>query len=462
MSIVCGGGFASCAVSNIVPSGNATAILFYKTPDITQYDCIAEYSNTTSAYFGLQVYSNTIIARVSQAFGQVAVAPTTPVNAAWGACAVTLNSSDNIPVIIESAATATSGNTGAYVSPESPQVTLFQQRNASRPCISGVKIGMYAVYYPQLSVADAQSVINSGSPLHANLVALWADNYGVTESAGDLVEWLDVISGQVISPTGSVTVDSTDMAPHGYIVSGDSIAAINGGAAVTDGQTGVPFTYSGFADPITSILLDTAGNSVPALNITDNRDGTGSFDMPSIAGITSDAGTDVVTFGTIATLFSGVQSDTPSLTVVMESGWTEVTLAGIDTSNTDYLYQLALAEGLTIANGGACYYDSSEGTVAADGQVSIVESELSIVYITAARVAYPVLITSATETATNFFDYIFKNSGNTGTMSSRLKAWTTSQGYTGSCSDRLFDALRATYPKGTLRSMMKKWEGDNL
>lgn len=172
----------------------------------------------------------------------------------------------------------------------------------------------------------------------------------------------------------------------------DSIDTINGGAPVTDGQTSVAFTYTGFAGSITSILLDTAGNSVPALNVVDNRDGTGTFDMPSIAGIISDAGTDVVNFGVISTLFAGIQSDTPSLTVAVAAGYEEVVLAGLETTDTNYLYQVMLVD-RTLANGESVYYATATGTIAADGQISMVGDSMDVIVITAGRVAKPYTLT---------------------------------------------------------------------
>lgn len=400
MSIVCGVGSLSASVSELT-TGDYTIISFFKTPDVTQYDCICEYSNAAGSYVGLQVYASTVIARVAQSFAQAPVAAGTPVNGTWIAAAVDANTTTTTPKITDISGAVSSGSSGAFTATAIPQVTVFQQRDASRPCISGVKIGMVAIYSSQLSQPAIDAIVAGGAPDSASLVALWVDNAGISKDGSDnLISWTDVIGGEILTPTGTVTVDDIDLAPQGYTGVADttnplidSASAAADGASVTvnlseavdvgvggSGGFTVPATYGTVTlTPTTTLPASTIVFSTSRV-LQNGETISGAFAQPG-NGFEDAAGNDLVS-GTFAVtngskvhrIFSNATKDTPyttagvSVRLLGSIGLTDATAT--QTLNPDVDGYIQVAEALSTGVY-AKVLSSADGTVLGIGNHTV-------------------------------------------------------------------------------------------
>lgn len=221
MSIVRGAdGYVDSAISNLIASGDYTFLLWFKTPDVTQYDSVVAYANAPiTSNIAIGIEASSIIGGASQQFSAGATASLTPTNNTWIPVLLSANETANTPTIHTSGGSVPAGgSTGTFTPPTTPRITLFQGVDGGRPCINGVKIGAYVGWNEELSSGEIADILAGNNPLgYGTPVFGFFDNAGVVDDgSGNLVSWTDVISGSVLTPTETVTVDNSDLSPHGF------------------------------------------------------------------------------------------------------------------------------------------------------------------------------------------------------------------------------------------------------
>ena len=110
------------------------------------------------------------------------------------------------------------GNFNAFDAPDSPILYLMARNVGSDNIPVGDKVGAVAIYASTLSEADRTHLLGGGAldalPSETMPVEFWIDSVGVTkDGSNNLTSWTGQIAGNVLTPSGTVTVDDADLAP---------------------------------------------------------------------------------------------------------------------------------------------------------------------------------------------------------------------------------------------------------
>lgn len=387
MSIVRGtGGYLSGAIANLISNGDFQILVYFKTPDSTQFDNFVSYSNApTSAHISVDLNGGPLRGYCTQSATSQIESSLSVTNNTWHAAIVSATEASKLVTISTSAGHQTSATTwGTFTTPTTPIVYIFQAPSGSRPCIDGVKIGAIVLWSAQDSESNRAAILAGGNPYeYGTVLEAWVDNQGISKDGSDnLISWTGVISSTVLTPTGVVTVDDLDIAPHNFSV-GSVLSLSDPTDPIVFSSLNNEVVANSFSDPISSITDQDSGYSYNITNQTGGDPNTVTFSaFPLISQQEISGGVVGPTLGSVTLVGTNTVSDPNEVATVATNtslplGYSSVVLSGSSNVEGTVGYGLNEVHGVTAADGWPVVFPTgSNTTVNADGTLQTDSEDL--------------------------------------------------------------------------------------